>query len=65
MEFSVSSGSDITATYKDLAALYEETLSRQDAYDAVSKLKEGASALSSMTKPQLLSFLEERAAALS
>ena len=65
LEFSVASGSDITATYKDLAALYEETLSKQDAYDAVLKLKEGASTLSSMTKPQLLSFLEERAAALS
>ena len=65
LEFAVRSGSDISATYKDLAALYAQTLSKDEAQSALTTLLESANTLSSMTKPQLVAFLQERLNALS
>ena len=65
LEYAVSVGTDIAASYRDLAALYIRTLSRDDAHAQIKTLLEKAQDLNSMTKSRLVLDLQAHLASLS
>ena len=60
LEYAVGVGSDIGASYRDLADIYARTLPAEQMRDQVAQLVEKAQALNSLTKPQLVADLEGR-----
>ena len=62
LTYAVSIGTDIAASYRDLADLAERTLPEAEAQAEIAQLLEKAQALNSLTKPQLVADLTGRLA---
>lgn len=65
LEYAVSVGTDISASYRDLADLYIRTLPRDDARTQIEALLKKAEGLNSMTKSRLVQDLQAHLVSLS